>query len=205
MSEIQKEEARASALLAMQREGSRPSGSGWANVAASRSGSVAWTGGAAKPVPAAAVLTPSVQLSTPSVAPAAATAPKGRQGSASSKDPGAISAGAGAKPPADSSKTTAEEFGAKMSPSMEKWCKDQMTKLNGTDDLTLVSFCMSLNDPGEIRQYLTAYLGTTPQVNGFATEFINRRGFNLQANKQEEWESTATAKKTRKAHGKGKK
>ena len=47
---------------------------------------------------------------------------------------------------------------------MKKSAKDQMTKLNGTDDLTLVSFCMTLSDPVEIRQYLTAYLGSTPQV-----------------------------------------
>jgi hypothetical protein len=87
-----------------------------------------------------------------------------------------------------------------MSPAMEKWCKDQMSKLNGTDDLTLASFCMTLNDPVEIRQYLTAYLGTTPQVNNFASEFISKRGLGSQ--KQEEWESTATAKKTRKTKGK---
>jgi hypothetical protein len=88
-----------------------------------------------------------------------------------------------------------------MSPAMEKWCKDQMARLNGTDDLTLVSFCMTLNDPAEIRQYLTAYLGSTPQVNGFATDFIAKRGMGS-AHKQEEWESTATGKKSRKAKGK---
>ena len=83
-----------------------------------------------------------------------------------------------------------------MSPSLEKWCKEQMQKINKTDDLTLVSFCMTLTDPEEIRQYLTTYLGSTPQVSSFATEFINRKGGSQ--GKQEEWESTVTTKKGRK-------
>ena len=69
-------------------------------------------------------------------------------------------------------------------------------KLNGTDDLTLVSFCMTLNDAVEIRQYLTTYLGSTPQVNNFATEFINKKGGTPA--KQEEWETPGSAKKGRK-------
>ena len=84
-----------------------------------------------------------------------------------------------------------------MDPSLEKWCKDQMYKLNGTDDLTLVDFCMILTDSDEIGQYLTAYLGSTPQVNSFATEFIQRKG-GTQKKNVEEWESTATIKKGKK-------
>ena len=86
-----------------------------------------------------------------------------------------------------------------MSPALEKWCKDQMKKLNGTDDLTLVSFCMTLDDAVEIRQYLTTYLGSTPQVNNFATEFINKKGGG--APKTEEWETPGSAKKGRKKKG----
>lgn len=70
-------------------------------------------------------------------------------------------------------------------------------KLNGTTDITLVSFCMTLSDPGEIRQYLTAYLGSTPQVNNFANDFIQKRGLGGSA-KQEEWETTGTTKKAKK-------
>ena len=87
-----------------------------------------------------------------------------------------------------------------MSPALEKWCKEQMMKLNGTDDLTLVGFCMTLTDPSEIRQYLTAYLGTSPQVNNFATEFINRKVGVKPA--KEEWETTVTSKKKGKKKGK---
>ena len=82
-----------------------------------------------------------------------------------------------------------------MSPVMEKWCKEQMQNINGSDDLTLVAFCMTLTDANEIRQYLTTYLGSTAQVNNFATEFINKRGL---GSKQEEWETPGSAKKGRK-------
>lgn len=75
-----------------------------------------------------------------------------------------------------------------------------MMKLNGTDDLTLVSFCMTLTDPNEIRQYLTAYLGSTAQVNNFATEFINRKVGVKPA--KEEWETTVVSKKKGKKKGK---
>ena len=54
---------------------------------------------------------------------------------------------------------------------------------------------MTLPDASEIRQYLTTYLGATPQVNNFATEFINKRGL---GSKQEEWETPGSAKKGRK-------
>ena len=55
---------------------------------------------------------------------------------------------------------------------------------------------MTLSDPVEIRQYLAAYLGSTPEVSNFANEFIHRKGGN-KAN-QEEWESADKAKKSRK-------
>ena len=55
---------------------------------------------------------------------------------------------------------------------------------------------MTLSDPVEIRQYLTAYLGSSSQVGNFATEFINRKGGGKP--KQEEWESAGNTKKGRK-------
>lgn len=54
---------------------------------------------------------------------------------------------------------------------------------------------MTLNDPVEIRQYLTTYLGSTPQVNNFATEFINKKAGK---GTQDEWETPAAAKKGKK-------
>ena len=195
MSQIQQEEARAAALLAMERQATgRSSSGGWANIAASRGGISGWSSGAVKQTPAV-VTGPNALTNARMVQPT-------RQ---SQSKPGAAqrqqSAPSAMQPTGTSQETSkpAEDFGASMSPTLESWCKDQMRKLNGSDDLTLVSFCMTLNDPNEIRQYLTAYLGSTPQVNNFASEFINKRG--LGANPQEEWESTKS-KKGKKKGGK---
>jgi GYF domain len=209
MSEIQKEEARAAAaaVAAMNRPGAKQPSSGWANIAAAKGGSTAWSAGAAKPQPVAPVSTPSassaavrrvlpsrsVSLQPQSVASVSTSA--ATVVSSGNPIPGQVqrSSSAATRDPSDS----ADAFGAKMDPVLEKWCKDQMSKLNGTDDLTLVAFCMTLTDSEEIRQYLTAYLGSTPQVNVFATEFLQRKGGNQKKN-TEEWESTATVKKGKK-------
>jgi len=192
-SEIQKEEARAAAALkAMEHEGTRSSTAGWANVAAARVGNSVWAGGAAKPLPSTAA---TVAAAKPVLAPTIGGATKPRQASVGTAQP-VRSSMSDKDAAAAAAASAAEEFGAKMSPALEKWCKEQMTTINKTEDLTLVSFCMTLNDPNEIRQYLTAYLGSAPAVNKFATDFINKRG--LGSLKQEEWETTATAKKTRK-------
>lgn len=188
MSEIQKEEARASAMLAMQHEKSRSSSSGWANVAAARGGSTAWAGGAVKPTNAAVIAaTPTTSAGGPSAG-ARSRSQANAQGGANRSSAGSAEQGGGAQ---------GNEFGATMSPELKKWCMDQMVKLQGTDDLTLVSFCMTLKDPTEIRQYLAAYLGSSPAVNSFATDFINKRGLGG-GNQQEQWESTVTGKKSRK-------
>jgi hypothetical protein len=196
MSQIQQEEARAAALLAMERQATgRSSSGGWANIAASRGGISGWSSGAVKQTSPAVVTGSNALTNARMVQPT-------RQ---SQSKPGAAqhqqSAPSAMQPTGTSQETSnpAEDFGASMSPMLESWCKDQMRKLNGSDDLTLVSFCMTLNDPNEIRQYLTAYLGSTPQVNNFASEFINKRG--LGANPQEEWESTKS-KKGKKKGGK---
>mmetsp|Transcript_9381 Transcript_9381/g.17885 ORF Transcript_9381/g.17885 Transcript_9381/m.17885 type:complete len:1095 (+) Transcript_9381:153-3437(+) len=187
MEEIQKEEARAATLAAMRQENARPSGSGWANVAASKGGTSGWNSGAVRAAPAAVLTRPQVAQPT---APSPLSA-----GGKNVVDVAALNMQTAPPPPQGKGgkNSPADAFGAKMSPPLEKWCKEQMMKLNGTDDLTLVSFCMTLNDPSEIRQYLTAYLGTGSQVNNFATEFINRKVGVTPA--RDEWESTVTTKK----------
>jgi GYF domain len=191
MSEIQKEEARAAAVAAMNRQSAPTSSSAWANVAAARGGSTAWSGGEAKQQPAVVLpgssvrqtgLVRAVSLQTSNAA-TVNTQPTGSVQRANSVVVKAEAAN--------------DAFGAKMPPTLEKWCKDQMHKLNGTDDLTLVAFCMSLTDADEIRQYLTAYLGSTPQVNSFATEFINRKGG--AKDKVEEWEPLVKKGRKKKA------
>jgi hypothetical protein len=191
MSDIQKEEARRAAALAAQHGNQPRQSSGWANVAAA--GKSTWTPGAVKPTATSVV----------GANAAAVVAGNNRSGTqpAGTKTnrqptPTGQQRKAGSQQQRSSSTSTAEEFGATMSPQLENWCKEQMQKLNGTDDLTLVSFCMTLNDPMEIRQYLTTYLGSTPQVNKFANEFINKKGGG--ATQQEEWETHGSAKKGKK-------
>ena len=184
MSQIQQEEAIVAARVAKQKP---QSSGGWANIAAS-GGTTAWSGNAT--------------VITPSAAPLSTTATSSYSGTSSqprSKQP--VLSGTLQKETNSQSTTqkTMEEFGAngKMTPALEDWCKQQMRKLSGNDDLTLIAFCMTLSDPVEIKGYLTAYLGSTPQVNNFATEFINRKNGN---NQQEEWETTggSEGKKTAK-------
>ncbi|KAK1736422.1 hypothetical protein QTG54_013022 [Skeletonema marinoi] len=190
MSEIQQEEAKEAARRAKE-QGGRPSGGGWANVAAT-GGSTAW-GGAAATAPAAAVVS-----QMPVVAGVTSTQKINANAAWNMKQTAASSAPAAATNQAQKA-AAVDNFGAngQMTSTMEKWCKDQMQKLNGSDDLTLVTFCMTLTDSDEIRQYLSAYLGSTPQVNNFATEFIKRKGGDNNA----EWESAGGPKKGRKKKG----
>ena len=192
VSEIQMEEAR---NAAQQREKlSRSSSGGWANIAAS-GGTTAWAGSATvKPAPATQTSAAAVSTSATSISSSIPSTRMKEPSTGASTTPKQL---AGQQVKANG-QNTLDDFGAngKMTPTLETWCKDQMRKLSGNDDLTLIAFCMTLTDPAEIRQYLVAYLGSTPQVTSFATEFINRK--NGSAPKQEMWESTVNNKKGRK-------
>jgi hypothetical protein len=181
MSEIQKEEAKVAA--AKQKATGSQSGGGWANIAAS-GGTTAWSGGAV------ARASPVLKTGTPS-------AGMGVQSSNIPKQQNTAVVNRKDSKQTSNTQKVLEEFGAddQMTPALENWCKEQMKKLNGSDDLTLVAFCMTLSDPIEIKQYLAAYLGSTPQVSSFAQEFINRKNGKKQ---QEEWETTGKSKKNRK-------
>ena len=202
MSEIQKEEARAAAVAAMNRS-TKQSSSGWANVAAAKSGPTAWAGGAAKPQPTTILTAPAstaaarrtVPTRSTSLQPTSVVSMTAAATASSAAVPGHVQRSNSAV--AHDQSTSVDAFGATMDPALEKWCKEQMSKLNGTDDITLIAFCMTLTDSEEIRQYLTAYLGSTPQVNVFASEFLQRKGGNQKKN-SDEWESTATVKKGKK-------
>lgn len=189
MSEIQQEEARA--VATMERDSvPRQQSSGWANVAAS--GKSGWSSGTLKQsAPPNSAGQNGRQVQGRGQAQQFGQPVNQRNATPGSQQEGFDSA---------QSSTPAEEFGATMSPTLEKWCKEQMQKISGGDDLTLVAFCMTLDDANEIRQYLTTYLGSTSQVNNFATDFINRRGLGM---KQEEWETPGSAKKGRKKKGSG--
>jgi hypothetical protein len=49
--------------------------------------------------------------------------------------------------------------------------------MNQSDDLSLIQVCYSMQSAVDIREYLADYLGSTPQVSLFATEFIKRKSF----------------------------
>jgi hypothetical protein len=55
------------------------------------------------------------------------------------------------------------------------WCREQLRKMNQSDDLSLIQVCYSMQSAVDIREYLADYLGSTPQVSQFATEFIQRK------------------------------
>merc|ERR1719421_1824315 len=65
--------------------------------------------------------------------------------------------------------------GSELDGDMRAWATQQMNKIKGTSDLTLVSFCMTLTSNSEIREYMRDVLGSTPQVSSFASEFIRRK------------------------------
>ncbi|CAI5744036.1 unnamed protein product [Peronospora destructor] len=55
------------------------------------------------------------------------------------------------------------------------WAVKQLKTIDSNANVTLLEYCASVEDPGEIREYLAAYLGSTPRVSAFATEFIQRK------------------------------
>ena len=65
--------------------------------------------------------------------------------------------------------------GGKIPRDFMSWCAIQLKRINSSDDLTLLQFCFSLDDPMEICQYIATYLGSTPAISAFATTFIQRK------------------------------
>ena len=60
---------------------------------------------------------------------------------------------------------------------MKAWCVGEMKKLTGSEDLTLLEFCYSLESDSEIQEYLKMYLGNSPRVSSFASDFTLRKNF----------------------------
>jgi hypothetical protein len=139
ISEIQQEEARAAARLAMERKNiPRSSSGGWANITASKGGSTGWSSGTVKTSPAAV-------LTNPNAANSRYTAQLASQQQSSAQ-----------RPRSDYDKAS-DDFGASMPPALESWCKDQMKKLNGSDDLTLVRV-MSLKDRRSLLRFSLVFV-----------------------------------------------
>jgi len=75
--------------------------------------------------------------------------------------------------PPEPETTTASAFGGPVpSVAFEKWCRNQLRHINGSDDITLVYFLCSLTNQAEVSQYVQQYLGTSPEARKFAEDFI---------------------------------
>ncbi|ETK96511.1 hypothetical protein F441_00829 [Phytophthora nicotianae CJ01A1] len=71
---------------------------------------------------------------------------------------------------------TSNAFGSKnVSSEFMTWALKQLKTIDSNADVTLLEYCATVEDPGEVREYLAAYLGSTPRVSAFATEFIQRK------------------------------
>lgn len=124
-----------------------------------------WASKAARPTPnappaAVAVPVPTILSRNTPVAAAPTTAPV---------------AAAKASPVRTNNTASAKSnFGGKaMSAEMSEWCVSQLKKMNYSEQLSdVLDFCMSLKSPVEIRETLSTYLGSSPQVTNFATDFI---------------------------------
>ncbi len=196
LQEIQEEEKRVERARAKEqgRQGegnSKQGGGGWAGVAGSGGG---WASGVSAPSPKEQqqqqvrvkqqqqAMAASQQLSV------AATQQKKKQQPQQA-----------AAPAVSSSSSDAANFGSasKMDSALEAWCKVQMKKVHeGEEDpsLTCVNFCMTLDDPMDIREYFRIYIGDSQAVANFASEFIARKGGTNSGGKSkngvsEQWET----------------
>ena len=57
----------------------------------------------------------------------------------------------------------------------KEWCSEQMKSLQGTEDVALCEFLMSLESNSEAAEYVTLYLGSSSQVSAFCAEFLKRK------------------------------
>ena len=58
----------------------------------------------------------------------------------------------------------------------DNWCREEMLALSGSDDISLLDFCISLED-SEVLSYLQDYLGQSKSVVNFAKNFNKKRQF----------------------------
>ncbi|POM70902.1 Hypothetical protein PHPALM_12603, partial [Phytophthora palmivora] len=80
------------------------------------------------------------------------------------------------KEPGSAPVSNSNAFGSNnVSSEFMTWALKQLKMIDSNANVTLLEYCASVEDPGEIREYLAAYLGSTPRVSAFATEFIQRK------------------------------
>ncbi|KAJ7514721.1 hypothetical protein O6H91_23G056500 [Diphasiastrum complanatum] len=57
-----------------------------------------------------------------------------------------------------------------------QWCEAEIKKLTGSNDMTLLEFCVSLPSISEAEEYISHYLGNDDKTQAFKVEFSRRRG-----------------------------
>eukprot|EP00854_Cymbomonas_tetramitiformis_P000683 gene683-1138_t len=56
-----------------------------------------------------------------------------------------------------------------------QWAESHMSSITGSTDTTLIDFLLTLPSDGEVMEYMGMYLGKSPNVTAYATEFIKRK------------------------------
>ena len=141
----------------------RPAGGSWANKIGGGTGGLPSMAAVVTPNPTPAPRVEAVKQTSSVPAPAATRASKT------------------AEVPIAAPVATGADFGTKgMGRAMSEWCQQQLKVVapNSGADLTLMEFLYSLQSPVEIREYMGAYLGSSPQISAFTTEFIKRKASN---------------------------
>lgn len=76
-------------------------------------------------------------------------------------------------------------FGGRcMSEEFREWCRKELKKLTGTEDITLAQYLITLESSQQIRDYIYEYLGSNSSVQEFADAFLSFKEFD-QDNKQQ--------------------
>lgn len=61
----------------------------------------------------------------------------------------------------------------------KQWCREQMVILTGTDDITVLEFCMSMTSYEEVKDVICEFIGTSSNVVKFVKEFYKRKAGTL--------------------------
>eukprot|EP00884_Botryococcus_braunii_P000257 jgi/Botrbrau1/10231/Bobra.0362s0020.1 len=84
------------------------------------------------------------------------------------------------------------EFGVRLSSDFRTWCRTQLRKLRGDDDLTLVYICMTLSANSEVAETIQQAI-TAPGVHQFIAEFMRRRALETGASEKKGGKSRKAA------------
>lgn len=57
----------------------------------------------------------------------------------------------------------------------KQWCREQMVILTGSDDITILEFCMPMMSYEEVKDAVCEFIGTSSNVIKFVKEFYKRK------------------------------